>query len=190
MKKVGIFAFITALFSFMTFKVIDDGGAGGDLGEQGGEDSESNNESATGEQGSDVGDIELEDGDSAGEGETTLSAEETAQARELIRQNEETQMLNAVEKSIQSRIPNFNMSKTVAALRELHKTDPAKAAYYNASEAGLEMYHRDHFANVAEGDDVNSGSHSGSGDNFGDVLEKAKGGNKKATRNALANAKA
>ena len=182
-----MFAFLHALFGFMTFKVVDESGAGGDDESQGAGEDNSGADDKGGD--ADVGDVNLGD-DDADESKSPLSDDEAAQARELIRQNNETQMLSAVESSIKERTPEFNMAKTVTALRELNKTDPKKAAYYNASEAGLEMYHKDHLANLAVGDDVNSGSHAGSDGDFGSTMEKARGGHKKSVRSALANSKA
>ena len=182
-----MFAWFFTLIGFMTFKVVDEGGAGGADENQGASDENSGADDKGGE--SDVGNIDL-GGNDADESKSPLSDDEAAQARELIRQNNETQMLNAVESSIKERTPEFNMNKTIAGLKELNKTDPKKAAYYNASEAGLEMYHKDHLTNVAVGDDINSGSHAGSDGDFGSTMEKARGGHKKSVRSALANSKA
>ena len=187
-----MFAFFAFLFSFATFNVVADEGGAGDAGtaDQGGDDVDAGDGSADGADGTegDIGDLEIDD--ESDEGESALNADEVKAAREIIAQNQEREMLSSVEKSIQSRTPEFNMSKTVDALRELNKTDPAKAAYYNASEAGLEMYHKDHFANVAKGDEINSGSHSGSGSDFGSTLDKARGGDKKSVISALEQSKA
>lgn len=178
--KFGMFAFIFTLLNFMTFYVVDGEGAGGD--EQGGDNAGTEN--------TDVGNTNIDNSENANEGETALTADEIKSAKQIIADNRQKETISAVEKEIKTRVPDFDASKVVESLRELNKTDPARAAYYNASPAAWEMYHKEHIANVAKGDAVNFGSHSGSGNDFGSVLEKARGGDKKSSKAALEMSKA
>lgn len=188
--KYGMFAFIFTLLNFMTFYVVDGEGAGGDQGGEGDDSSNDGDDGADGGQDGDLGDLELDGDDESDEGESTLNADEIKAAKEIIAQNNETQMINTVEKEIQTRVPGFNANKVLESLRELNKTDPKLAAYYNASPAAWEMYHKEHIANVAENDNINNGSHSGSGGDFHSTLEKARSGDKKSIKEALAKSKA
>jgi len=188
--KYGMFAFLYTLMTVCTMNIVDDAGAGSDAGadnsQDGGADDAGSNENSN--DGSDVGDTEVDNESS--DGDASLSADEIRQAREIISEKAQNEVLSRAEGSIQSRVAGFKMSPVVAGLKELHKTDPARAAFYNSSEAGLEMYHRDHLANVAVGDDLNDGSHAGNGADFGDTLDKAIGGDKKSVKSALAQSKA
>lgn len=184
MFKFGFLSFIFHLISFSAFSSIVDGeGAGVDSGEgadnsnEGGNDDSSSNDS---------------DSTSSSESEvdTALSSDENTEIRTIIQQNNERELIAGVENDIITRIPEFKSQAVVDGLRELHKTDPKKAAFYNASPAGWEMYHRDHLSSVASGDDVNSGSHSGSGGDFDDSLAKARGGDKKSVKSVLASSRA
>lgn len=188
MYKYGMFAFIFALFGFVTkISFAEDMGGGSD----GEGDSSSNEENTSNDEGGNddnVGDVEL--GEGGNDSDTALSSEEVQALRDIANTHQQQETLKTVESSIQSRVPNFKMDAVVKGLRELNKTDPQKAAYYNASEAGLEMYHRDHLANIAQSDSVNSGSHSGSDGDIGEILQKARGGHKRSIKLALANSKA
>ncbi|MGE4396059.1 MAG: hypothetical protein AB7D34_01240 [Sulfurimonas sp.] len=180
----GMFAFIFRLFTFMTFYVVDSDGAGSD---QGGD----NDGSKDGDgQDSDIGDLDLGGNEDNDESASALSAEEIKAAKQIIADNNYKATISAVEKEIQKRIPDFSADKVIASLQELHKTDPEMAKYYNASPAAWEMYFKDHVANVAKSDAINTGSHSGSGSDFGSVLEKARGGDKKSGKAALEMSKA
>jgi len=186
MFKYGLFSFFAFMISFSAvISFADEMGGGasdGDpqIGDEGGSDD--NNTSDGNDAGSDVGDDE--------QSSSPLSDDEAQQARELIAQNQEREMLQNVETSIQSRVPGFKIESVIAGLKELHKTDPGRAEFYNASEAGLEMYHRDHLANVATSDAHNEGSHAGSQGDFDSVLDKARGGDKKSVKNALSQSRA
>ena len=192
MRKYGMFAFLFALIAFsskISFADEMGGGAGDDAGGEDNQGEGGSNENDTNENSGDIGDIELDD-EADESSNTPLTADERAEFRAMQAQNKQTEMLASLEGSIKTRVPEFSMSAVVDGLKELHKSDPAKAAYYNASEAGLEAYHRDHLANVAKGDNVNSGSHSGGGSDMESVLEKARGGHKASQREALARSKA
>ncbi len=191
MKRSGMFAFIFFLIAFsskISFADEMDGAGAGDTGsdDTGGEDG---TDGTSDENTGDIGDTELDD-ETDESGDTPLTADEIKELRSLQEKNQRTEMLNSVEKSIQTRSPKFNMSAVVAGLQELNKTDPDKAAYYNASEAGLEMYHKDFLGNTAESDSINSGSHSGGDGDMDSLLEKAKSGDKRSSREALARSKA
>jgi len=195
MNRFGMFAFIFAMLNFtLKSNFADEMGGGGAGDSDGGDDGQTDDNTGgdDGDEGDsdDVGDTEIGDDETSNDDESSLSAEEIAAAREIIAERQRTETLNAVEKSIKSRVPNFNMSAVVDGLRALNEKDPQKAAFYNASEAGLEMYYRDHLANVAQSDEHNSGSHSGSGSDFDETLAKARAGDRKATRAALASSKA
>jgi len=189
MNRFGMFAFIFAMLNFTLKSNFADEMGGGGAGDSDGGDDGKTDDNTGGDDGDegdsdDVGDTEI------GDDESSLSAEEIVAAREIIAERQRTETLNAVEKSIKSRVPNFNMSAVVDGLRALNEKDPQKAAFYNASEAGLEMYYRDHLANVALSDEHNSGSHYGIGSDFDETLAKARAGDRKATRAALASSKA
>jgi len=188
MNRYGVFASIFAILQFSSFmSFAQDMGGGAEAGENSSEEVQDDNtqENATDE---DVGDVELDD--ETDTNETALSDEEVQAAREIIAERDRTQMLKSVESSIQKRTPDFQMDKVVAGLKELNKTNPELAAYYNASEAGLEMYYRDNLQNVASSDAINIGSHSGSNGDFDSILEKAQAGDKKSQKLALAQSKA
>lgn len=119
-----------------------------------------------------------------------LTDEEIAAARELLMQREQEAVLQGIENSIKERVPDFDMARVAAGLKKLNETDPKLAAYYNASEAGLEMFYKEKLANVAQSDAVNVGSHAGNGGDFADVLAKARAGDRKSAKIALAQAKA
>lgn len=181
MKKIGIFSFVYFLLSALTFYVVaDEGGAAGDAAA-----AQNAQEGGTNDKTEDIGNTSIGD-----EGTASLTTEEIKELRAANAQHQETQMINAVEKSIKTRIPEFSAEKTIAGLRELANTDPKKAEYYNSSEAGWEMYHRDVTAKIAQSDAVNSGSHAGNGGDFGSALEKARSGDKKSVKDVLAQSKA
>lgn len=187
------FAFLYTLMTMsMMFIVDENDGAGGDAtgenGDNANEGGTDDNTDTNSDNNNDVGNQEIDD--ESDDGATTLTPEETAQARELLETNARNEMLSEVEKSIQGRTPDFSMTRVVKGLKELNETDPKMAAYYNASEAGLEMFFRDKLANVAENDSVNNGSHAGSNSDFDSVLDKAKAGDKKSVNDALAMSKA
>jgi hypothetical protein len=177
-----MFSFIFALFSFSVMFFADEIDGGGSNGGEG-------DNSAGGDDGSGVNGSAGE-GDNGSQGGEALTPEEIAAARAIIEQNNTQSRLNAAETSIKSRIPDFDMSKVVTAIQELHKTNPEEAARYNQNEASLELFWRDKMSNVAKGDAHNSGSHKGGKGDFDDTIKEARGGSKEARKTALAMAKA
>ena len=187
-----MFAFLFLMLSFATkLSIVDDSGVGSDAGSTEGEGGTDGNIETNG-----ADDVSAHDDADDGSDENTevgdasLTPEEIKEAKEIIADKQREAMLSEVEKSIQERTPNFDMKRVAAGLKELHKTDPKMAAYYNASEAGLEMFFRDKLANVAANDAINSGSHAGNNSDFGSTLDKARSGNSSAVKSALAMSKA
>lgn len=192
MKRFSMFSFLYALMSLGIFHVVDpsDGGggdtpssSGDDAGSDAGDNGADNDNGGDAGSDGDVGDTEID-----GEGEATLSEEEIKEIRAERATAQQKQFEDAVSTDIQTRIPDFDMGVVRDELMELNKTDPEKAGYYN-SPAGLELYWMQRSQNAASSDEVNNGAHGGDGKDVGELVEKARGGDKKAAKSALENSK-
>ena len=196
MRRYGMFSFIFALLSFSVMFFADEmDGAGGNGSDGEGADNFQSGDEVAGGNGSDGegGDNPQTGDDGAGDNgskNSGLTPQEIEAARAIIENQNIQNSLNAAETSIKSRVPEFDMSKVVSTIQELHKTNPEEAARYNQNEASLELFWRDKMSNVAKGDAHNSGSHKGGGGNFDDTIKEARGGSKQARKDALVMAKA
>jgi len=189
--KHSMFAFIGFLLvGAFTFHFADEMGGGAGSEEENTQENGGAKDETPQTQSAGTSDDTEDESQAEQESSSPLTDEEIAAARDIIAQREQESVLSAIESSIKERVPNFDMEKVAAGLKKLNDTDPKLAAYYNASEAGLEMFYRDKLANVAQSDSINVGSHAGNGGDFSDVLAKARAGDRKSVKIALAQAKA
>jgi len=182
--KFGLLYWISALMLCGISHIVEDeaGGGAGDPGDEG--EGEGDGAGNPGE--GSIDDLDLDDDENPGEAD--LTPEERAAYREMLQDKAREEALSIASDDIKQRIPNFDMNKVVAGVRELAKTDKARAQRYVSSAEGLELYWQHHLANVETSDDVNSGSNGG-GSSFEGILEKARGGDRQSRREALSRSK-
>lgn len=142
-------------------------------------------------QNEDIGDFEL---DESAEQEFQANAEDDSIVKipkeewESVRSASEEyareKAYNSTVEAIKREIKDFDASKVVAKLQELHKSDPTKAQAYN-NEIGFKLLWREMTDDVAKNDAVNGGSNKSSGNDFHSVLDDAMMGKHGALKKAL-----
>jgi len=121
----------------------------------------------------------------ADENTIQVPKEEWESIRAATAEFERQRAYNSTVEAIKSEIPDFDASKVVDRLKEIHKKDPQKAEAYN-SEIGFKLLWREMNEGVAKNDPINGGSNKSGGNDFHSAMDSAMKGEDGALKKALA----
>ncbi|MCK5111069.1 MAG: hypothetical protein KAQ94_06065 [Arcobacteraceae bacterium] len=178
----NLFSIFWALFMFQHY-IVDGGAGGGDDDPAGGGDVgdvDIDDDNLDGDDPAGTGGDDKDGKNSTGESPSTEDVLKLQQQIKELQEDKNTRESNEAQTSILSglktKYPEFEASKVEEYLKELHKTDPAKAESLN-NGVGWELVHLQEFAPAKiDNDDIGFGRNDGGTNRTEEIHEKLANG--------------